>query len=172
MQEFNITNEDPIVHWPDINVKNKNVLDLGCGRWDATEQSKTTPIYFLDQGAKNVIGIDSSSAEVEYYQSLNLSNAKFFAESIQNSLLLKKIINENDINVIKSDIEGAEIIFLDFTQDDLKNVSSLYIEYHGHHIKNLLIPKIKNLGFIITKIGHLWIDGYGVLFCEKEVENI
>jgi SAM-dependent methyltransferase len=167
MQEFKIESEDPVVHWPDINVKNKNVLDLGCGRWEETDQTKMTPIYLLAQGAKSLIGIDSSIEEIKYFRSLNLTNATFFAESIKDSLLVKLIIKQNNINAIKSDIEGKELLFLDFTAEDVVNITSLYIEYHGHYIKDLLIPKIKDLGFTITKIGHLWIDGFGVLFCEK-----
>ena len=167
MQEFKIESEDPIVHWPDINVQNKNVLDLGCGRWDETDQAKMTPIYLLAQGAKSLVGIDSSIEEVKYFRSLNLPNANFFAENIKDSSLVKFIIKQNNINAIKSDIEGRELLFLDFTPEDVANITSLYIEYHGHYVKNLLIPKITNLGFTITKIGHLWIDGFGVLFCEK-----
>ena len=167
MQEFKIESEDPLVHWPNINVTNKNVLDLGCGRWDETNQTKMTPLYFLSQGANNLIGIDSSIEEVRYFRSLNLSNAEFFAENIKDSSLVKLIIKQNDINVIKSDIEGKELLFLDFTVEDVTNISAIYVEYHGHYIKDLLIPKFVSIGFTITKIGHLWIDGFGVLFCEK-----
>ena len=29
MKEFKIESEDPVVHWPNIKVQGKNVLDLG-----------------------------------------------------------------------------------------------------------------------------------------------
>jgi len=167
MEEFKIESEDPKVHWPGIKIKDKNVLDLGCGRWEERDLEKMTPIYFLNQGAKSVIGVDSSVDEVKYFRSLNLNNASFFAENINGPNLVKLIIQQNNINVIKSDIEGRELLFLEFNKEDVKTVSSLYIEYHGHQVKNLLIPKIQELGFTITKIGYLWIDGFGVLFCEK-----
>ena len=167
MKEFKIESEDPVVHWPNIKVQGKNVLDLGCGRWDETDQSKMTPIYFLNQGAKSLIGVDSSVDEVKYFRSLNLPSASFFAENIKDVSLVRLIIQQNNINVIKSDIEGRELLFLDLTKDDVRDVSSLYIEYHGHGVRQLLEPKIIDLGFTITQIGYLWIDGFGVLFCEK-----
>jgi len=167
MQEFKIESEDPAIHWPDIKIKGKNVLDLGCGRWDETDQAKMTPIYFLNQGVNSLIGIDSSVNEIKYFRSLNLANAQFYSENIKTAPLVKLIIKQNNINVIKSDIEGKELLFLDFNKEDVKNISSLYIEYHGHGVRNLLEPKIKDLGFTIAKVGHLWIDGFGVLFCEK-----
>lgn len=167
MQEFKIDSEDPVVHWPGINISGKNILDLGCGRWDEQDQNKMTPTYFKKLGAHTLIGIDSSIEEIKYFRSLNLENSYFFAENIKTAPLVKLIIKQNNINVIKSNIEGKELLFLEFKEEDLTTVNSMYIEYHGHYIRNALEPKIKNLGFNITKVGHLWIDGFGVLFCEK-----
>lgn len=169
MLEFKIESEEPPIHWPNINVKQKNVLDLGCGRWGETNLNNTTPYYFLNQGASHLLGIDSSVDEVKYFKSLKWQNTSFFAENIKGSNLIKTIIKQNNINVIKSDIEGRELLFLDFNEYDMQSVESLYVEYHGQHIKELLENKFQQLGFVIYQIGHLWIDGFGVLFCNKKI---
>jgi SAM-dependent methyltransferase len=169
MNEFDITSEVPSVHWPDINVKNKRVLDLGCGRWDARELKDTTPYYFLEQGAEFLVGVDASDGETQYYRSLNFENAKFATLKIQNKEDLLQIINHFNINVIKSDIEGSETVFLSFNQEDVANIDSFYIEYHSRDIREQLEAKLPELGFVIQKIGKLWADGIGVIFADREV---
>jgi SAM-dependent methyltransferase len=167
MNEFTIPSESPSVHWPDINVKGKRVLDLGCGRWEATEVEETTPHYFLQEGAEFVAGVDSSEDETKYFRLQNLPNTKFATLKIEHKNTLLQIIENFNINVIKSDIEGKEILFLDCTKEELAKIDSLYIEYHGHYIREKLEDKLPALGFTIIKIGKLWVDGFGVIFAER-----
>ena len=68
MQEFKIESEDPIVHWPDINVQNKNVLDLGCG----------PGVLLSDMAprATKVIGVDTSHKMIEEARITHQKNKK------------------------------------------------------------------------------------------------
>jgi hypothetical protein len=167
MKEFNIESEDPAVHWPGMNITGKNILDLGCGRWGETDQSKMTPIYFLNQGAKSVVGVDACINEINYFNSLNLPNTTFIFKGIEDAPTVISLIQKYKIDTIKCDIEGRETFILDLKKEDITNISTLYIEYHGDHIKHALVPKLIELGFTIPQIGYLWFPGYGVLFCEK-----
>ena len=167
MNEFIISSESPAIHWPEINVNNKRVLDLGCGRWEATEIEETTPHYFLQQGAELVVGIDSSDEETQYFRNQKLPNTKFATLKIEHKDTLLQIIKHFNINVIKSDIEGKETLFLYLTKEDMSNIDTLYIEYHGQYIREQLEVKLPELGFNITKIGTLWLDGFGVIFADK-----
>lgn len=66
-----VNNENPIEHWQYINVKDRVVLDLGCGRWEKIEHRNqdwpTTPEYFLMNSAKEVIAVDADSGEIEWF---------------------------------------------------------------------------------------------------------
>lgn len=169
MKEFEIKSEDPAIHWPAdiINVDGKNVLDLGCGRWESKSFNDSTPGYFLEQGARNVYGVDSSEDEIKYFRSIHCNNAKFACLKVETKDQLIAMINHFNIDVIKSDIEGKELLFLQFTKEDVKNIQSFYIEYHGHPVRNYIKDKLLELGYNITHDGKLWIDGFGVLFANK-----
>jgi len=167
MKHFLIEEETPIIHWPDINIKSKRVLDLGCGRWTASTFEGTTPYYFLNQGAEFVVGIDACDKEIQFYSDLNLPNTLFKVLKLEDKNTFLELINHHNINVIKSDIEGNESLFLDLKKDEMVNIESFYIEYHGDHMRDLLVAKLPELGFNITRVGKMWIDGFGVVFAEK-----
>jgi hypothetical protein len=164
---FIITTELPEEHWKYTNFKDKNVLDLGCGRWDAVTLEDTTPYYFLKKGASKLIAVDILETEIDFYKNQNLKNAEFICTSIDNVQKIKELISTHNINVIKCDIEGNELLLLELTENDLTNVESFCIEYHGSHIKPLLENKLNELGYDITAIGKLWVEGFGVIFAEK-----
>lgn len=166
--EFTITTELPEEHWRYTNFKDKNVLDLGCGRWDAGNLEETTPYYFLEKGASKLIAVDILESEIEFYKNQNLKNAEFICTSIDSTDKIRELISSHNINVIKCDIEGNELLLLELTENDLINVESFCIEYHGNHIKPLLEKKLIDLGYDITAIGKLWVEGFGVIFAEKQ----
>lgn len=66
-----VNTENPIEHWKYINVKNKIVLDLGCGRWEKIERRDpewfTTPEYFISMGASKVFAIDINQEEIDWF---------------------------------------------------------------------------------------------------------
>jgi predicted rRNA methylase YqxC with S4 and FtsJ domains len=66
-----VNNENPNEHWEFINVNGKTVLDLGCGRWEHVEYRDpnwpTTPEYWTQKGANQVIGIDADQNEIDWF---------------------------------------------------------------------------------------------------------
>jgi hypothetical protein len=137
-----IHSEEPSDHWGFLNVKDAVVLDLGCGLFHSTI---STPNYFFNQGAKTVIGVDSEGVIQGLEPQVNL-NPNFISHSelIQSTEQLIRYINYNP-DIIKCDIEGAEIYFKDIPV--LNNVKHIGIEYHNNELKHLCLHKLKEWEF-------------------------
>jgi hypothetical protein len=122
--------------------KDKNVLDLGCGRWGGVANpNEYTPIFAYNRGAKVIVGVDDRGSEKPYYEEYFKNNfpdsiSHFYHISIQSPDQIKDLIKKHDINYIKSDIEGYETVFLSFTKEDLVNIDTFVLEYHSFDIKN------------------------------------
>jgi hypothetical protein len=164
---FDIKSEDPMDHWSFLNVKNKRVLDLGCGRWEAKELEKTTPLYFLASGAAAVVGVDINEEEISFFKDQNISNTEFICVNLDSIDKLMSIINQYKIQSIKMDIEGHEGIILNASTEDFKDIESIAIEYHITVPSYPLIQKLKEFGFTIKYLGKLWVENMGVIFAEK-----
>lgn len=171
MLDYYIPNEDASVHWKYFNPKGKNVLDLGCGRWDASSAEEYSPIWIYNQGAIQVIGIDGDPREIEIMKEITSDKTDkftFINDRIGMPDQVKDYIKKFNINAIKSDIEGAERVFIDgFSKEDFYCIDLFSVEYHGAELRDLLIQKIPTWGFTITVHGKLYAPNYGVLFCEK-----
>lgn len=154
----NINNENSKEHWEFINVKDRIVLDLGCGRWNKVEQVDdswlTTPQHFIEQGAKKVIAVDIDPVEVNWFMSKFKDNNKY--EFILHNISSKQdIINLYDAykpDCVKSDIEGAEQYLLALDQNSFCNISEYYIETHGQDIYNRFIEIFANYGYSIREL--------------------
>jgi SAM-dependent methyltransferase len=154
-----ITSEEPDNHWGFINFKDKIVLDLGCGKFHS---SISTYDWFLQNGAKQVIGVDLGDETSEYI------NFIYSGGEVNSKERLLKLINEYNPQVIKSDIEGAEIHFKDI--DNLSSVEEFAIEYHSADLKNMLINKFDIWGFKYIeeiKLMGCDINEQGVLYAKK-----
>lgn len=167
ISEFDIASENPKDHWDDLDVAGKNVLDLGCGRWDANSFEETTPYFFINKGASSVVGIDVVKEEVDFFKSKQLTNCTFIECSVRDKDTLLKLIADHKIDVIKMDIEGNEVILKDIEMKDFQNISSIAVEYHLNVDKNLLVETLANLGFKNYKHGKLWVNGMGVIFATR-----
>ena len=127
--------------------RGKNVLDLGCGRWGGVlDSNEYTPIFAYKRGAEVIVGVDDRGEEKVYYEdyfarNFPESNAHFYHMSIQTPEQVKHLMQKHDINYIKSDIEGYEVVFLTFSKEDLKNIDTFVLEYHSFDIKNNFINK-------------------------------
>jgi hypothetical protein len=169
--EWEIKTENSSDHWQYFNVKNKNVLDLGCGRWEIQDLNEMTPFYFYNKGANKVLAFDANPAEIEFLCANNIDKEKiiFKAAFIQDGQQIKKIIQDQKIQAIKCDIEGGEGVFYNFTKNDFKDISSLAVEYHSSVILDSFMDRYEKWGFHLTAHGKLWIDGMGVLFLDKVI---
>jgi SAM-dependent methyltransferase len=170
MQNYTIDDERSCYHWPFFNVKNKRVLDIGCGRWGLDELDQNSPIYFSNNGASLVVGIDGNIDEINYFKQQVGDNSKynFIHLHIHNATPIIDIIKNYNIEAIKCDIEGDEILLTDMTREDLKNVTEFALEYHSNELRDIYLSKMIEWGFAVNRDIKFGTTNYmGVLFCSK-----
>lgn len=150
-----ITSEDSSIHWKHLDVRDKNILDLGCGFWEIKDIQETSPVYFKNKGAKRIIGVDMNAGDLTVLRD-------YFAEHFKgdgSEFLIKKITSTNDlleliekyqIQSIKCDIEGFEKVMFKITKDQIKNITSLSVEYHDHTLFLNLVNTFKRWDFKIV----------------------
>ena len=170
MITYTIESENSTDHWPYFDVKNHNVLDLGCGIWYTEKTEELSPIYFA-QTANKVIGVDGNIDDITFYLNETKDNSKyvFKHELISSVNQVKDLINEYSITALKCDIEGAEVILLDLTKKDLSNVTELAMEFHSEELKQAYLNKVVEWGFNIKVKANFarTPDHMGVLFCSR-----
>ena len=139
----NITCENPNEHWSRLNVKNKTVLDLGCGRtWN---QKPTTPEYFLSQGAKAVIGVEMWINECDWLKN-KIRDSRFLiiCHEIKTADDIHSYLEVYKPEIVKCDIEGRESIL---NETDLSCVKEIAIEYHNEEMKAMIEKGFRQWGF-------------------------
>jgi hypothetical protein len=170
MITYTIESENSTDHWPYFNVDNHNVLDLGCGRWYTKDTEELSPIFF-GKKANKVIGVDGNGDDILFYINETKDDPKyvFKTEHISSVDQVKKLINEYSITALKCDIEGAEVILLDLTKEDLNNITELAMEFHSEELKQAYLNKVIEWGFDIKVKANFarTPDHMGVLFCSK-----
>lgn len=132
-----ITGEEPKEHWYFLDIKDKVVLDLGCGRWMS---SISTAEWFLNEGAKQVIGVELAN--------MNLNNDRFVMEiqRIGSSEQLEDLFNKYKPDIIKCDIEGAEIYF-DNIESIPEEIRQFAVEYHNADTKKVCEQALERWNF-------------------------
>ena len=170
-----VNNENPIEHWQYINVDNKVVLDLGCGRWEKVEYRDsnwlTTPEYFLANHALKVIAVDVDQEEISWFRNKfpNHTNLEFILKSINKKEDILDLYHTYKPNCIKFDIEGNEKLLLELTREEFSNIDEYYIETHGLDIYLKIIDILKLYEYTITnQIDLTHTRGYcKVIFAKK-----
>jgi formylmethanofuran dehydrogenase subunit A len=171
MEIKKIKNEDPRNAWPEeyIRVKDKVVLDLGCGFFGLTNTFKSgtmqwaniklpdmisTSEYFLNLGAKMVIGVDSNSSDIEYLINTigNTNRSLFFGEEIRSPQKIEELINKYNIEIIKSDIEGQESNLLGMNDNVFKSIKEYYVETHTSSVHEEFLKKFNIFNYNIREI--------------------
>lgn len=132
----NINSEEPDVHWNFLNVKDKRVLDLGCGKFYS---SISTAEYFLNQGARSVIGIDLSDIGLDRY------NFAMYIERIISTEQIEGLLIRYVPEIVKCDIEGAEKYLEGISE--IPSVEEIAIEYHDAVTKEICKRKLKEWKF-------------------------
>lgn len=165
-----IENENSSVHWPFFNTENKNVLDLGCGRWYTDLKEELSPFYF-GRNANKVIGVDYNENDINYYKKETEEDSKYVFKQINLNTVkqFKDLIEEYNISALKCDIEGGEVTMLELTKEDFKNITDLAIEYHTEDLKNRFLLKVVEWGFTIDRLANFARTPHnlGVIFCSK-----
>jgi SAM-dependent methyltransferase len=140
-----ITSEEPKEHWSFLNIKDKIVLDLGCGKFYS---SISTAQWFLDEGAAKVIGVDLSKEPIQ--------NEKFaaYAKPIKGKEDLEYFLHYMP-EIIKCDIEGAERYFkdVDFLPSSVKQFA---VEYHDAETKKICEDQFLKWGFTHLELYQLF----------------
>jgi predicted RNA methylase len=178
MIKWDITTEDSSDSLRHVDCRGKNVLDLGCGRWndkhgnwDNLDPLEFTPVFFSNRGANRVVGVEMRDGEAEFFRDYFKAEPEgkyvFIQEKIERANQLINLIHEFDINYVKTDIEGYESCFLSLTKEDLAPLDNFVIEYHSNELRESFIQKCKEWGFTITANGETWVNGIGVLFTER-----
>ena len=118
----NIPNEDPQNHWSFLEVKDKLVLDMGCSFYEAyfNPGMLSSAEWFVKEGATKVIGFDSEPAEVKKYHIVYKNNPKYeiFKMFLDGDVQIRELLKYKP-QVIKCDIEGAEINFKSITNEEM-----------------------------------------------------
>lgn len=153
-----IRSEEPIDHWGFLDIKGKTILDLGCGKFSSTI---STADWFLLNGASKVIGVDMGSNEY-------LDDVHYIQMCIDSKEKLQTLIRDYEPQVIKADIEGAEIYFNELSS--LGNTIELAIEYHSGELKEIVLNVIERHGFRVENIYQLndiELERMGVIHAKK-----
>lgn len=148
------TNDMPSEHYPTdcVNVKDKNVLDLGCGCFQRLGGNNypSTSEHWIDLGASRVVGLDIVKEDVDILIGrIPSPKGLFINEAVSSPEQVKKLIVEYNIDVVKSDTEGAERFLLDMPDEDFKLVKEWYIETHDIGLYNRSMEKLKKCNYAI-----------------------
>lgn len=152
-----IFSENSSEHWPFLCVDGLNVLDLGMGRWGVNKVEETSPVFFKNNKAKKIIGIDCDKNEVDFFKEHFSNNyqdeSEFRCMYIKSSNDLSLLLSENDINVIKCDIEGGEINLFKLKLQEYSTLQHVAIEYHSRVLLRQLL-NVNNLQWKFNVINH------------------
>lgn len=171
-----LNNENSAEHWKFINVTNKTVLDLGCGRWNKIEKVEdhwlTTPEHFIANGAIKVIGVDNDAEEIAWFNNKfnNQQNTyEFLHKSINTTSDIIDLYNKYKPECVKCDIETGEIFLLNLDKETFCSINEYYIETHGSDLYYKFIDIFNQYNYLIVEqIDLTHTSGYcKVIFAQK-----
>ena len=124
--------------------------------------------------------VSSKNGKVTLYISIeNFTGHSLYAKTenkIQvQSITLDTILNDNKIekcDILKLDCEGAEYEILMNSDESLKKIENISLEYHDLNLQNFslddIIKKLKNFGFFISVKPSINKINNGILFAWKK----
>lgn len=171
---FNLINsEEPHLHWGNINVSGKRVLDLGCGDFGnvSSLEYPSTLEYFLEMGAAYVIGVDLNIPDLQSISNIQHDKNKFEIQEkgISSSEDVLELIKSYNVDIVKCDIEGSEIHLLNIPDEIFSSISQYYIETHGDELYRATEEKLLKCGYdVYNRIDLTHTNGNcKVLFAKK-----
>lgn len=159
--------ETPSVHWPGVSVADRVVLDLGAGDFGRMEGQDypSTPEYWIENGAKRVIAVDENPEDLE---SLTDDRIEKIAMRISDPEDIVNLMVEHQPDLVKSDIEGAEQLFLHIHPEFLRIPKAYAIETHNEYVLENIPSMLKMLGYEIRWIMQHEVENYvSVLYAER-----
>lgn len=141
--------EDPKVHWPNVDVKDRVVLDLGAGDFGrcGSLEWPSTGDYWLQQGAKHVIAVDREERDLDHYRGRDGVTA--VARDIDSADAIVDLLLEHVPDVVKVDIEGAEAHFLHVEPDIFRIPRAYAFETHSVDLISQISDYLQENGYVI-----------------------
>jgi hypothetical protein len=160
-----IRDESPDNHWGFLPVFNKVVLDLGCG---LNSEFTPTPWYFLqDKKAKKVYGVDADPNSYNWFkQNYNVQNFIPFMDYVDRFEKFEWYFENSKPEIVKMDVEGAEIVLHAINPKCLSTVTDIAIEYHSYAALVSCETLLEKLGMIISyyKFENIDLEFQGVIY--------
>jgi hypothetical protein len=170
-----VSTENPSEHWEFVECDNQIALDLGCGRWEKVEfrdQSwPTTPEYLIQRGASHVYAFDIDNEEIEWYTN-NITpkmNVTAIHKHITSVTDIRHMLETYNPTVIKCDIEGAESVFLELTDEEFTKVKFYALETHSDALHHRFTEQFSRLGYtIVANINLVHAPPMKAIFARKD----
>jgi hypothetical protein len=159
-----IYHEDYNAHWKYFSFKDKTILDLGA-------DYGSTAYFFGKNGASKVIAVEGDKTFFNKLQKYALK----YKYIIPIELMIKseedimRLIFNYSPDIVKVDIEGAERLLIDSSEDCLNMVDEWLIETHEPSLSEKLVKKFCDSGFSVRKIRQSEV--HDILVIEKRSEN-
>lgn len=160
VKHYFVESEHPDHHWCFLPVKDQVVLDLGCGFHLIQPGWENTPEYFVNRGAKKVIGIDPQENDIKILTE-KLPDQIFIKDYIDSPEKVEHYINSYGVTALKMDIEKREVHFIN-SKDTFPTLKYVAIESHNREILNNTIEKLISIGFTIDTVCTFYPEVYNI----------
>jgi len=139
-------NEDFETQYGNVDYRDKIVMDIGA-------EIGTTAYFFLTKGAREVIAVEGYEPYFkELVKNIDRDNrVKPIKLWITSENDFEKLIEKHNPDIVKVDIEGAEISLIKVSPEVLSKPSVWIIETHSLETKDVLISKFLNAGYKLTR---------------------
>ena len=140
----NCHREDCDAHWNYASYKHKVVLDLGA-------DYGSTVRYFLKKRARFIIAVEGNPKLAQLLRKKYQNSEKVRCEElmINSAEDIGKLICNEDIDIAKVDIEGAEKFLLSLPS--IASIPTWLIETHNKQVDKLLIAYFQEYGFKVFR---------------------
>jgi hypothetical protein len=159
-----ITSESPDIHWGFLDIRNKVVLDLGCG---INSEFTPTPVYFLqERKASKVIGVDGNPQSYEWFkQNYNVQHFIPHMDMVDRHEKFIMYMDYYKPQVMKIDVEGSEIMMNAIEYKHFDGIDEIAVEYHNLSCLLSIEHIFENNDYTINyyKFDHIDIDYQGVI---------
>ena len=139
-----IPNESYDEHYPEMQIKDSVILDLGS-------DYGSTAYYFLNKGAKRIFGVETNPIYVSQARKNNLADFYPIIMDIDHKHKIEVLLFTIKPNVVKCDIEGAEVHLLDCDPKCLVIPIEWYIETHSMKLHADIKDKFVSIGYRIVR---------------------